>query len=54
MADARPGAGRRRADDDSDRPADPDEFAATIEGTGSEVEPATTTPATSPRKRKRR
>ena len=31
-------ATRMRADD-SDRPADPDEFAATIEGTGSEVEP---------------
>jgi hypothetical protein len=42
--------------DDSDRPADPDEFAATIEGTGSEVEAADDPGAADdgPRKRKRR
>jgi len=41
------------AADDSDRPADPDEFAATIEGSGSEVEPGDE-PGEGPRKRKRR
>jgi hypothetical protein len=40
------------AADDSDRPADPDEFAATIEGTGSEIEPGDEPGG--PRKRKRR
>ena len=38
---------------DSDRPADPDEFAATIDGTGSEVEPGDDS-GEEPRKRKRR
>jgi hypothetical protein len=40
--------------DDPDRPADPDEFAATIEGSGTEVGEGEGEPAQSPRKRKRR
>jgi hypothetical protein len=40
---------------DADRPADPDEFAATIDGSGSEVEPGAADESDeSPRKRKRR
>jgi hypothetical protein len=39
---------------DSDRPADPDEFAATIEGTGAEVESGDEGAGDAPAKRKRR
>ena len=50
-----PGAETADADD-SDRPADPDEFAATIEGSGTELGEAGEEPAAgdAPRKRKRR
>jgi hypothetical protein len=52
-----PGAEHEREADDADSPADPDEFAATIEGSGTEVaeEPEGEGPAVeTPRKRKRR
>jgi hypothetical protein len=53
-----PAPGQREEEEelDSDRPADPDEFAATIEGTGTEVEEdvEAAEPGEAPRKRKRR
>ena len=53
-----PSPGQRPDDEpvsDSDRPADPDEFAATIDGSASEVEPGAAGESDeAPRKRKRR
>jgi hypothetical protein len=53
-----PAPGRQGEDEavsDADRPADPDEFAATIDGSGSEVEPGAADESDeTPRKRKRR
>lgn len=50
------GPGAEEPAGDSDRPAEPDEFAATIEGTGSELEEdgESAEPGEAPRKRKRR
>jgi hypothetical protein len=52
-----PAPGQEESDperDDPDRPAEPDEFAATIEGSGTEVGEGEGETAQSPRKRKRR